>query len=121
MCGSTTTWKGCGATLPGCGADANLSPELGSKRPKPNNRPVSKRLLVGRGRGFQGGVIRGLQHILEQPLKVIQACGRDNNGVAAPVDVFGNPEKTTPWIFLERKNECLPLNLHLVRLNSFLD
>ena len=58
---------------------------------------------------------RRLDHIVQQPFEVFKTWRRNNNGVASTADVFGNPEETSAWIFLEREDKSLPFNLNLVR------
>src|ERR1700677_4708775 len=61
---------------------------------------------------------RSLHHFVEDSLKLIQAGCRDDNIVTATVHIFRDAQKPPARIFLEREQECLPLDLNLVALNG---
>ena len=59
-------------------------------------------------------------HFFEQLAKILQTRGRNDDGVAPAANVFGDAQKTAAWIFLERENKRLALNLDCVRLERVL-
>src|SRR3977135_3874060 len=56
----------------------------------------------------------GLHHVVHKPFEILQAGGRDDDGVAAAADVFGDSQEAPARIFLQGKNERLALDLDLV-------
>lgn len=61
------------------------------------------RLLVGR-----------FYHVVKNPFEFVQAGSGNNNVIATAVDVFGDAQKPSARIFLEREQKCFSLNLHFV-------
>src|SRR5687768_3939346 len=63
---------------------------------------------------FGRGVGGGAGHFVEDALEIFQAGGRDDDGVAAAIDVFGDAQETAARIFLQSENESFAFDLDFV-------
>src|SRR2546428_8746360 len=125
MSASITIWRGFGVTPRGS-AHAK-------RRASRGNSVDTQRAQTGEGFGQSrtkervGGLLaflrklrRSFDHFVQQFLELSQPRRRNDNGVAPPIHVLGNAQKTAAWILLERKDKSLALNLDLVGLPGIL-
>jgi hypothetical protein len=62
---------------------------------------------------FRWNFVRSLYHFLQKLFEIVQAGGRNDDVVASSADIFGDAQKSSTRIFLERKDEGFALDLHL--------
>jgi hypothetical protein len=61
-------------------------------------------------------LFRSFHHFIQHFLKIFQAGGWDDDGVAPSAHVFGDAQKSSARIFLEGEDEGLALDLDFVGL-----
>lgn len=69
---------------------------------------------------FGWSLIRERHYRIKDFFEIIQSSRRNDNAVASATDVLGNSQEATSRIFLERQDECLPLDLHFFSFERFL-
>src|SRR5208282_6771615 len=65
-------------------------------------------------------LIRRLHHFVDELFEILQSGGGHDDGVAPPADVLGDAKEPAAWIFLEREDEGLALDLNLLRFQRLL-
>jgi hypothetical protein len=67
---------------------------------------------------FDRNLSRGFHHLIHDLFKILQTGGRDNDIVAATINVLSNTQETTTGIFLQGEDESLALDLDFLRFEG---
>src|SRR5438093_12929390 len=102
-CGSTTSWRICGAMRREC---ARKKPRL---QTGPQKRWVSRLERAVLGGLFRAATLGGqfgqrFHHIIKDSAEIFQSRCRNDNSVPPSIHIFSDAQEPAAWVFFERED-----------------